>query len=141
MDITKNASDIPPPTESVSIISLTDLMNTLDVIKSKEQEDRDKVKTIIVNISDAGLRERLITWGALGFPDAYELFSVQLSKHRCSDGVFRNNLVDYYSFLFPDTTLQDLVSKVQARLSEMTLSYSYTDDYLLKIHVQKNLTN
>lgn len=140
METNESASDIPPPAQPSPIISLNDLMNAVDVIKSKEEEDKHKIQSTIVNVDEPELKNRLISWGIAGFPSTHVLYSIQLSKHgKCSDGIIRDSVLEYYNFLVPEIDISTTLNRIQDRLPGMILSYSYTDAFLLQVHISKTL--
>lgn len=126
-----------PPADPTPIISISDLLNTIDIIKSKEAEDKTRLTTLF-NVNEADLRNRLILWGTTGFPSMYTLYSFQLHRSEtCSDGIARRDGIEYYNFLFPETPLQNVLMNIEQRLPGMTLTYSYTADFLLCVHISK----
>jgi hypothetical protein len=137
--------DIPPamlqnpvqPVQPQSIISISDILNAIDVIQSQENIDKGLVETLIT-VNETDLRNRLIAWGMSGFLSGYVLYSLQFGRlEKCSDGITRNDLVDYISFLFPNTTLATILQTIESKLPGMTLSYSYTNDFILRVHVSQ----
>jgi hypothetical protein len=125
------------PSGPVPILSLSDLMNIVDVIQANETEDKALISSL-KTIDEFDVRNRIVTWAASGFPDAHVLFSFQLHKsERCSDGIVRNDVLDYYTFLCPDDPLPVVLSALEARLPGMKLTYSYTENFLICVHISK----
>lgn len=119
------------------IISFSELVNTTDIIRSSENTDKAALETLI-NVNETDLRDRLVLWGVSGFSDAHILYSFQLNKlDICSDGKVRNDAMDYYNFLFPETRLTTVLSNLEQRLPGMKLSYSYTNNFTISIHISK----
>jgi len=124
-------------TGPIPILTLSDLLNVTEVIKSNEQQDIDQL-SVLKNINEQDLRSKIVIWAARGFPDAHVIYSFQLHlSETCSDGVSRRNVIDYYTFLFPNQPLTSLLSEVEARLPGMRLTYSYTDNFAICVHISK----
>ena len=132
------AVDLAKPSEDPPIImSLSDLLSTLDVIASHEASDIQLIQTL-TTVNETDLRNRLIAWGMRGFPSGYVLYSLQFSHlERCSDGVVRNDVLEYFNFLSPTTTIAGVLSDIESKLPGMSLSYSYTNDFVVSIHVTR----
>lgn len=119
------------------ILSLSDLVGMMDVIKNRENTDRQKLEAI-TTVDETDLRNRLISWGASGFISAYALYTIQMDRlEKCSDGVVRDDVIDYVQYLCPNTTLANMLNDLEVRLPGMALSYSYTNDFILRIHVSQ----
>jgi len=119
------------------LISLSDLVAAVEVIQSRENADRLLIQTL-TTIDENDLRARLITWATLGFPNVYVLYSLQLSRmEKCSDGVVRNDLLEYFQYLEPNVSISEIVTNLEAKLPGMSLSYSYGTDFTLRIHVTR----
>ncbi len=122
----------PPP-----IITFLDIVNTLDVIRSQEDVDRTMLNTLIV-VDEVDLRNRLVLWGTAGFPTAHVLYTLQFNHlEKCSDGIVRNDIINYIHYLYPSMTIVNLLTMIEPRLPGMALSYSYTNDFILRIHVSR----
>lgn len=123
--------------EPAPILSLADLVGIVDVIIANEQADKNQMN-VLKNIDEVDIRRRVVEWAALGFPDAFVLYSFQFHKsERCSDGIVRNNVLDYYNFLFPTEPITTILATVQQRLPGMKLTYSYTDNFTICVHISK----
>lgn len=119
------------------ILSLSELVSMMDVIKNRENIDKQKLESI-TTVDEIDLRNRLISWGASGFTSAYALYTIQLDRlEKCSDGVVRDDVIDYVRYLCPNTTLANMLNDLEVRLPGMALSYSYTNDFILRIHVSQ----
>lgn len=119
------------------VISLTELLNAVQVIESRETEDKRLIESLST-IDETDLRNRLISWATSGFPDLHILYSIQLSQlEQCSDGVVRNNVLDYFQYLSPTVSISDIVMLLQTKLQGMDLSYSYTNDFTVRVHVSR----
>lgn len=123
-------------TEPIPLMSLEELLQTSEALKSLEQGDKNKLQSFL-NIDQVLIRSRLLTWASLGFPPLYVIYTIQLSNHAiCSDGVSRD-LLSYMAFLLPEFSLAAAVSDLQSKLPGMSLSYSYTLSNCISIHVSK----
>jgi hypothetical protein len=122
----------PPP-----IISFSELANAVDVIRSREDEDRAKI-TQIETLSSDIIRERVTKWAMAQFPENYPLHTAQFNTlSTCSDGVARGDIFDYMQFLNPTFSLVRTLHAIEQRLPGMKLTYSYTHTLMLYIHVSK----
>ena len=131
-----NDPPVPPP---LPIVSYSDLLNMANVIHFNEEQDKIQLN-VLKTMDEIDVRNRVVIWATSGFPDSYVLYAFQLCRsERCSDGVVRNDVLDYYTFLFPEHPLSTLLSVLQHRLPDMTLSYSYTDTYKICIHISKRV--
>ena len=134
---TKDAEIVYVQTGPVPILTISDLLNISEVIKSNEQQDIAQLN-VLKNIDEQDIRSKIVTWGAQGFPNTYTIYSFQFHRSECcSDGIVRDNVMDYYNFLFPNQSLSDLLSSLELRLPGMRLTYSYTDDYRICVHISK----
>jgi hypothetical protein len=127
----------PVSNTPISIITINDILNTLNVIVSNETADKQHIQSLI-DIDEVDLRKRLVDWGIAGFPVGHVIYSLQFTRlENCSDGVVRNDLLDYIQFLFPETSIAIILGNIESKLPGMTLSYSYTNDLILRIHVSR----
>jgi hypothetical protein len=129
------------PNEIVSqpapILSLSDIVNTLNVVVAQETADKSLLDTLVA-VNESDVRDRLVRWGAVGFPATHVLYSLQFNRpERCSDGVIRNDVMDYLHFLQPDVSIAMVLTALETRLPGMSLSYSYSNDFVLRIHVSR----
>lgn len=126
-----------PSDKPSQIISLSDIVNTIDIIKTRENDDRTLIKTI-TQINEEDLRNRLVGWGAAGFPDTHKLYTLQFNRlEKCSDGVIRNDVLQYFQYLEPEVSIVNTLNTLEARLPGMALSYSYTNDFIIHVHVSR----
>lgn len=124
-------------TETIPLMSLEELLQTSEALKSSEERDKEKLRNFL-NIDQVLLRSRLLTWASLGFPSNYVIYTIDLNNPPvCSDGVNRN-LLSYLAFLLPEFSLAAAVSDLQSKLPGMLLSYSYTISNSISIHVSKS---
>lgn len=117
-----------------TIISIQELETTIEALQSYETADR----ALLQPIDDTELRGKLLQWAASGFPRGYVLYSRHFRRlDKCSDGISRADLVDYISYLDPSFSIAVFLQQLETRLPGMSLSYSYTSDFSLQIHVSK----
>lgn len=120
-----------------TIITLTDLLGSVEAIQSKENADRALLQSFL-DMTDDEIRNKLLTWAGVGFPDNFVFHSIQLNTlEKCSDGIARSDIITYIQYLNPQLSLVDFLKSLETRLPGMTLSYSYTQSFLLQIHVSK----
>ena len=107
---------------TVEVITLSDLMNSLEAINQKEGADRASTVSFLSQTTSS-LREPLVQWAGLGFPNAYILMTVELSPpSKCSDGVVRN-MAEYIVFL-TGKTIQDWFVDMNTKVSGLRLEPS-----------------
>ena len=122
---------------SDTIITLNDLLGSVEAIQSKENADRALLQSFL-DMTDVEIRNKLLTWAGAGFPDNFVFYSIQLNTlEKCSDGIARSDIITYIQYLNPQLSLVDVLKSLETRLPGMTLSYSYTLGFLLEIHVSK----
>ena len=120
--------------QTPQIISLEDLMNTLEAVRQKENADRLNLENFF-NPSQSTLRESLTGWAAAGFPAIYCLFGISIDPPKqCSDGVTRQ-LFEYVEYLL-GRTVGSCMQRIEAMTSGIQFSHSITL-YGLNIHVSK----
>ena len=108
----------PPP------ISLSDIMNAIEVLQQKEAADKAALD-VISTVSADSLRPKLVSWALAGFPNAYTLMEVTVNPPpQCSDGVVRD-LTSYITFC-SGKTIQEHVALLQEKLTDMTVSFANT---------------
>ena len=106
----------PPP------ISIADILNSVEVIQQKEATDSASLHAI-GNATIDSLRNTLVNWARLGFPNAYTLMEVTVTPPaQCSDGVVRD-LTNYITFC-SGKTIQEHVALLQEKLVDMTVSFA-----------------
>jgi hypothetical protein len=119
MDISGSEVPQPPPK-----ISVADILASQEVLVQTEATH----KTLLDGISlmdQTSLRNKLVVWGILGFPNVYVIHEVAVNPPpRCSDGVSRD-LASYITFC-SGKTIQEHVALLQALVDDMTVSFSYT---------------
>lgn len=108
---------LPPP-----VITLNDILSSVEVIAQKEQEDKATLESIAL-IPHETLKSKLVTWATLGFPNVYEIHRlVIIPPTICSDGVSRN-LSDYIEFC-SQKPMQEHVASLQQRVQDMVITFA-----------------
>lgn len=107
-------------------LSIEDLMNDVVVLQQKEAMD----SAALNSIAGISIREPLVTWATLGFPNAWSIHEVSVvPPARCSDGVARD-LAGYIQFV-SGKTIGDHVAALQARVTGIVVSYAWTGASIL----------
>jgi hypothetical protein len=115
LDASGNPLVAPPPPPPPSPITLDDILNATQVVAQKELADKARLDAI-GGISIEFLRNALIQWGALGFPNAYVIWELTIAPPPvCSDGVVRT-LNDYIPFC-SGKTLSEHTAVLQAKVA------------------------
>ena len=119
MDISGSEVPLPPPK-----ITVADILASQEVLVQTEATHKALVDGIS-QMDITSLRNKLIVWGTLGFPNVYVIHDVALSPPpRCSDGVSRD-LANYITFC-SGKTLQEHIALLQELVADIDVSFSYT---------------
>jgi hypothetical protein len=101
-----------------SLLTIDDILGT--ILIQKEASDRTIIQSI-GNMTDEELREKLISWAKLGFPNNFELKRIGIvPPKKCTDGVTRN-LTEYIQYC-SGKSIQEHVDLLQSRVTGMTIS-------------------
>jgi hypothetical protein len=122
-------------TEVFAPITIDDILNSVEVITKKEADDKAILESIGAMPVDT-LKEKLLQWAKLGFPNVYEIQKIIITPPtKCSDGVTRNlpSYIEYCS----GKPIQDHVALLQSKVSGMTISFANMNVYIA-IVVSKN---
>jgi len=124
----------PAPAPSPYIITLDDLISTVNTISEKEAQDKQALSILVTPDSNT-ITNNLFQWAKLGFPAVYPILSISINvPAKCSDGETRG-LYDYMTYVLGHP-ISDDVPLLQAKLPGMKLSYSL--DYTsITFHVEK----
>jgi hypothetical protein len=116
LSLTPEVSVPPAP------ISLDDILNSVELLRQKEADDKGKLESIGTTSAES-LRPALIAWATRGLPNAYPILEVSIQPPaQCSDGGVRS-LTDYIAFC-SGQTMESLVSQLQAKLTGMVVSFA-----------------
>lgn len=114
---------LPPP-----VITMNDILSSVEVVSQKEQADKATLESI-GNIPFDHLKNKLLVWATLGFPNVYEIHRLTITTPTvCSDGVVRN-LADYIEFC-SGKTIQDHVASLQQRVQDMLITFANMGTYI-----------
>lgn len=123
-----------------SIISLAQLINSVQTLKSIEIRN----KTILETVDSEKLVQNLHGWAAVGFEDSHCVYEYQLftsakeeNKYRCSDGVLRD-IWEYIPFCL-GYFINDFMANLQQQVTDIKLSFSLQEDtaVIFRIHATK----
>ena len=133
MDSENTIAPIPTPDEPIVIlpppvISMNDILSSVELVIQKETADKATLESIgTIGFDD--LKNKLLTWGTLGFPNVYEIYRIVITPPTvCSDGVSRS-LGDYIEFC-SGKPIQDHVAVLQQRVQDMTISFTNMGTYI-----------
>ena len=119
MDISGSEIPLPPPK-----ITIADILASQEVLLQIEATHKDLLDGI-GQMNIVSLRNKLVTWGTLGFPNVYVIHEVGISPPPvCSDGVSRD-IASYITFC-SGKTLQEHIALLQDLVDDITVSFSYT---------------
>jgi hypothetical protein len=122
------------PAPSPYIITLDDLVSSVNTITEKEAQDKQALSILVTPDSNT-ITNSLYQWAKLGFPAIYPILTISINvPAKCSDGQTRG-LYDYITYVLGHP-ISDDVPLLQAKLPGMKLSYSL--DYTsITFHVEK----
>lgn len=114
---------LPPP-----IITLNDILSSVEVITQKENDDKIALEALATIPYDT-LKSKLLTWATSGFPNVYEICKLTITPPAtCSDGVTRD-LSDYIQFC-SGKTIQEHVASLQSRVQDMVITFANMGSYI-----------
>jgi len=120
--LTYESPTVPDP------ITIDELLNSLEVIKRKEEADKAMLETI-GEMSHEELRTKLLAWAQVGFPNTYELSRIVITPpNMCSDGVNRG-LLEYIQFC-SGKQIHEHVAVLAQKTSGMTIAYVNYQTYI-----------
>ena len=109
-------------------ISLNDILSTVEILQQKEQSDKANLESIGA-ITFETLKAKLVQWAKAGFPNAYEIYQVNIVPPAvCSDGTARD-LTDYIVFC-SGKTIQEHVAVLQEKVTDMVVSFANMGSYI-----------
>ena len=130
MSTMMNQPPQPPP-----VLSLDDLLNTVDYEVQKEAADRVIVNAFMSPGYDI-LKTMLKPWAKAGFPTSFLISSIELKVPPiCADGVTRS-LSFYFEYLLGvpiATALQNMATNTTG----MSFSYSHNGSNKINLHITK----
>lgn len=122
-EVTGMTGSSGPPT-----ISLQDIITSIEVVQNQELQDKASLEAI-GTISFNTLKASLIQWANAGFPNAYEIYRVNINPPTvCSDGVTRN-LADYIVFC-SGKTIAEHVDVLHQRTPDINVSFANMGGYI-----------
>ena len=130
MSTMMNQPPQPPP-----IITLDDLLNTVDYELQKEAADRSIVNAVL-NPSYDTLKTLLKPWTLGGFAPGFAITSFNLIVPPvCADGVYRS-LTYYFEYLL-GVPIATGLENMAAKTAGMRFSYSHDGNSKITIHISK----
>ena len=90
----------PAPAPSPYIITLDDLISTVNTITEKEAQDKQALSILVTPDSNT-ITNNLYQWAKLGFPAVYPILNISINvPAKCSDGQTRGS-VSYTHLTLP----------------------------------------
>ena len=122
------------PAPSPYIITLDDLISSVNTITEKEAQDRQALSILVTPDSNT-ITNNLFQWAKLGFPAVYPILTISVDvPSKCSDGQTRG-FYDYITYVLGHP-ISDDVPLLQAKLPGMKLSYSISYN-TITFHVER----
>ena len=127
-------------TPAPTIISLNQLMNSVQTLKSVEMRN----KQILETLDSEKLIQNLHGWASSGYQDSQSVYEYTLAlpakvqnKYICSDGLYRE-IWEYIPFCL-EYSIGDLVAKIQLQLTDIKVSFSLQEELvvILRIHASR----
>lgn len=114
---------LPPP-----VISLDDIMASVEVVTQKEQSDK-VILDSVGSIPYDTLKSKLLVWATSGFQNVYEIYKLEITTPSvCSDGISRN-LSDYIQFC-SGKSMQEHVATLQERVQGILITFANMGSYI-----------
>jgi hypothetical protein len=136
-ELTTN-TEIPvpePPAPAPLPFSIEDLINSCDVVKAKETNDKASVLNF-VNMPIDSIKPKLYIWASIGFPSSYMVSTFELTAPAtCSDGVRRTH-VEYFEYLM-NGKMNDWLNSMNAKTSGMYFTFSHNGYSCINLHISK----
>jgi hypothetical protein len=130
MSTMMNQPPQPPP-----ILSLDDLLNTVDYELQKEASDREIVNAFMSPGYDV-LKTVLKPWAKAGFPTSFLISSIELKVPPiCADGVSRS-LSFYFEYLL-GVSIATALQNMATNTTGMSFSYSHNGSNTINLHISK----
>ena len=123
------------PPQPPSILSLDDLLNTVDYELQKEIDDKVIVNSFMSPGYDV-LKTMLKPWAKAGFPTSFLISSIELKVPPvCADGVSRS-LSFYFEYLL-GVSITTALQNMAANTTGMSFSYSHNGSNTINLHITK----
>jgi len=133
-------SDIVPQTSTGPVGPLTSINELLGIQGALLKKEADDITSLnaFFQPNDAVLKEMLVNWATIGFPDASILASIQVDPPpKCSDGEVRNFY--YYSlYLLKISDLIPLMDALDARVTGMKFGFSSANINTINLLISKD---
>ena len=130
--LVKNPDTTPPG----PLATIDDLLQIRDALLKKEADDLVAFNAVF-QPDDATLKDALVHWATIGFPQNHILLSVQLNPPpKCSDGITRT----FYFYALYLTKLDDMSSLFDAlklRATGMDFNFTLVDVNTINLIVSK----
>jgi len=135
---TSVSTEIPIPALTTAVtlpFSIEDLINSVDVVLSKETTDRASVLSF-VNMPIDSIKPKLYIWASIGFPSSYMVSTFELTApSACSDGVRRTH-VEYFEYLM-NGKMNNWLNSMNAKTSGMYFTFSHNGYSCINLHISK----
>jgi hypothetical protein len=116
-------------------ITLDGILASREFLLTKESQDKDQVQRIAF-LPTEELYPRLVDWAAHAFPPGFAIWSLSIiPPNYCSDGVARP-FAAYLDFLCGEEGHMVLVTQLQTRFKDTTLTTSYEGN-TITLHISK----
>ena len=119
------------------ILTIDDLVNHADVVRTKESLHRRIISTLSSVFNDSTTQEKMVAWALSGFRPAFTVKEIDLEPPVvCSDGVKRD-LAEYLNFISTPYKITDHFAAVEACLPGIQVTYSLPSSKIMLVHVTK----
>jgi hypothetical protein len=134
-DVSYLAPPIPPTPTAPVPFSIDELINSQQVIITKENADR-ALAVAFANTSIDSIKPILYKWASSGFPGLYCVSTLTLNPPPiCSDSITRS-LVDYYTYLI-NMTITEWLASMNAKTSGMRFTFSHDGQTHINLHITR----
>ena len=135
-------SDSIPQTSigpSGPLMTINELLGIQEALLKKEADDTTLLNDFF-QPNDIVLKEMLVHWATIGFPDASIISSIQVNPPpKCSDSEIRNFY--YYSlYLLKITDLIPLMDAIDGRVTGMKFGFSTSNINTINLLISKEIS-
>jgi hypothetical protein len=127
---------IVPTGQSGPVATITGLLGIREALLRKEVDDKALLLSMF-QPTDDDLRNALVHWATVGFPDQTTIRSVQINPPpKCADGEIRN-FYHYSLYLLNIQSLTELTDALDIRVEGMNFDFTLTDINMIHLIVSK----
>ena len=126
----------PAPAPSPYIMTLDDLVSSVNTITEKEAQDKQAL-SILVTPDSTTITNNLYQWAKLGFPAVYPILTISINvPSKCSDGQTRA-FYDYVQYLL-SSPVQSFITTLNAQVLGVSFNFFLKDPNTIGLNVNRD---